>query len=138
MSGEESVTGGDGDPELAPPRSGSAAALAGLGHAVIGGVLLFQLFADWVGGLAGAVGAGLVGGLLWSGFIAASPRGVPARAAIVGAIALLVACLAARFTPWAVAATAPPSVLLFSLWIVLPVGVAAAVGLALAIRRFGR
>ncbi len=120
-----------------PPRTAAAVAAAGLGHAVIGGVLLFQLYADWVGGLAGAVGAGLVGGLLWSGFVAASPRGVPGRAAIAGALALVVACLAARFTPWSVAAVAPPSVLLFSLWIILPIGVAAAVGLALAIRRFG-
>lgn len=130
------------DPDPAVPTPRPTKSLPPVVVAVVLGglaaLLAFQLLGLAAAALGAFVGAGVVAGLGWRPLVMRSPRHSLGGAAIVGGLALaagyvgagLLAGGGARVIVDHEAAIA----LLFSIWIVVPVMVGAAVGLALLAR----
>lgn len=123
---------------LDPRFAVKARLVAALVLAALAALLAWQILGRPLASLGAFLGAGLVGGLAW-GPLVLRPSGIAlGGAALTGALALVTAYVGAgvigaggaRVVTDQEAAIA----LLFSFWIVLPVMVAAGVGLALATR----
>jgi len=116
------------------PRGVVGLALGGLA-----GVLSYQLLAAPLAAVAAFVAAGVVAVLAWPVLVPRPTGASLGGAAATGALALVAAYVCAGFLLGGAGAADHDSMvlLIFTFWIVVPVMVAAAVGLALLDRRLG-
>ena len=115
--------------------------VVGLALAVVAGVLSYQLLAAPLAAAAAFVAAGVVAFLAWPVLVVRPTGASLGGAAATGALALLAAYVCAGFLlgrgGGIVADHETMVLLIFTFWIVVPVMIAAAVGLALLDRRLG-
>ncbi len=102
--------------------------------AVFAAVLMLQMLGEWPAALGALIGAGLVAGAGWTPLVLRRPSRRLGGAALVGGLALVAAFVGAAIVGGAYSKTVEGTqagvALLFSLSIVAPAYLAAAVGLA--------
>lgn len=136
----------DEDPAVpaaaAPPVKPLPPAVVGLALALLAALLAYQIIGSPRAALGGFVGGGLVAFLAWTPLVL-RPAGVSiGGAAAVGALALAAAYVGAGLVAGGGARVLVDHdavvMLVFTFWIVLPVMVAAAIGLAILPRLVSR
>ncbi|MCE1236905.1 MAG: hypothetical protein LWW93_11180 [Hyphomicrobiales bacterium] len=125
-----------------PPAAPLPPAIAGLALALLAALLAYQIIGSPLAALGGFFGGGLVAFLAWTPLVL-RPAGVSiGGAAATGALALAAAYVGAGLVAGGgsrVLVDHDAAVMLvFTFWIVLPVMVAAAIGLAILPRLLGR